>query len=306
MARLIFLILISSCLIASGQDTTSQLSATDTAMPELKTLSPRSSLLRSMALPGWGQITNGQAWKSPLYIGSIGFGIYSGISLSNDYNNYQDALDLRLDNDTSTIDIFDGLLSTGELLQETANRKQYKNLAWMATFLAYGINALDAYTFAHNKKKEHTPGKAVFYAALFPGLGQIYNRKFCKLPIVYAAFGTAIYFAVDNGNRYNDFRFAYITRTDEDPNSSYETEETIQYSRSQDLITLKDFYKRNMELSYLSLAGVYLLSMIDALVDGHLYNFDISDDLSFRTYPLMYGSAGSKPTYSGIKIQIDF
>lgn len=129
----------------------------------------------------------------------------------------------------------------------------------------------------------HSPKKATLYS-LVPGLGQIYNKKYWKLPIVYAGFGVTGYFAITNGQEYSKYNEAYkcaITLGDECTN-----ELALKYD-SDDLKTIRDYYRRNMELSYIIMGVWYVLQMLDATVDAHLYYWEVDDNLSVRVDPMI-------------------
>ena len=126
-------------------------------------------------------------------------------------------------------------------------------------------------------QKDKSPKKAAIYSAVIPGSGQIYTKKYWKVPIIYGGLVTSAYFINDNNNQYNEYRDAALL--------SYETgEDQLGYTYSE-LITLKDHYKRNREISYFSFVGVYILNIIDASVNAHLFNFDVSDDISLNIRP---------------------
>tara|TARA_B100001094_G_scaffold306487_2_gene337304 strand:+ start:589 stop:1080 length:492 start_codon:yes stop_codon:yes gene_type:complete len=126
-------------------------------------------------------------------------------------------------------------------------------------------------------QKDKSPKKAAIYSAVIPGSGQIYTKKYWKVPIIYGGLVTSAYFINDNNNQYNEYRDAALL--------SYETgEEQLGYTYSE-LIILKDHYKRNREISYFSFVGVYILNIIDASVNAHLFHFDVSDDISLNIRP---------------------
>ena len=126
-------------------------------------------------------------------------------------------------------------------------------------------------------QKDKSPKKAAIYSAVIPGAGQIYTKKYWKVPIIYGGLVTSAYFINDNNNQYKEYREAALL--------SYETgEDQLGYTYSE-LITLKDHYKRNREISYFSFVGVYILNIIDASVNAHLFHFDVSDDISLNIRP---------------------
>ena len=126
-------------------------------------------------------------------------------------------------------------------------------------------------------QKDKSPKKAAIYSAVIPGAGQIYTKKYWKVPIIYGGLVTSAYFINDNNNQYKEYRDAALL--------SYETgEDQLGYTYSE-LIILKDHYKRNREISYYSFVGVYILNIIDASVNAHLFHFDVSDDISLNIRP---------------------
>lgn len=138
-----------------------------------------------------------------------------------------------------------------------------------------------------------SPLKATWLAMVFPGGGQIYNRKYWKLPIVYGGLAGCAYALSWNNKMYKDYAQAYRDLLDDNPNTnSYKTllPSSSRYSTTQ-LTTIlknrKDLYRRYRDLSIFSLIGVYLLSIVDAYVDAELSNFDISPDLSMKIEPVI-------------------
>ena len=119
------------------------------------------------------------------------------------------------------------------------------------------------------------PTKAAFYSAILPGLGQAYNKKYWKIPIVYGAMGTSMYFYFDNNKKYHSVRDAYKRRlagfTDDEYQGIYDDSRLIQAQR---------FYQRNRDLSLLVTIGFYVLNIVDANVDAHLMQFNVNDNLS--------------------------
>jgi len=126
----------------------------------------------------------------------------------------------------------------------------------------------------------HSPRKAAAFSAILPGAGQVYNKKYWKLPIIYAGLGTAGYFVYTNNQSYRLYRNALIAELDTDPETVNQTE----YNTSQ-LNQLQETYHRWRDLSIFAFAGIYILQIIDATVDAHLFYFDVSDDLSLVILP---------------------
>lgn len=120
------------------------------------------------------------------------------------------------------------------------------------------------------------PSKAAFYSAILPGLGQAYNKKYWKIPIVYGAIGTSLYFYIDHNNKYHSYRDAYKRRLAGFNDDQY------QYLDDSRLISAQRFYQRNRDLSLLVTIGFYVLNIVDANVDAHLIQFNVSDKLSMH------------------------
>lgn len=121
------------------------------------------------------------------------------------------------------------------------------------------------------------PAKAAFYSALLPGLGQAYNKKYWKIPLVYAGLGAGLYFYSWNNKKYHEFRDEYKRRL----NGTYDPNHPI-YGNLDDnrIIDGQDFYQRNRNLSALITVGIYILNIIDANVDAHLLQFNVNTNLS--------------------------
>lgn len=143
------------------------------------------------------------------------------------------------------------------------------------------------------------PKRAMWLALVLPGAGQIYNRKYWKLPIVYGGFVGCVYALRWNNQMYHDYSQAYLDIMDDDPNTkSYLDMLPPRYDITgredqfkQIFKRKKDFYRRYRDLSAFCFIGVYLLSVVDAYVDAQLSVFDISPDLSMSFEPAVIGSA---------------
>lgn len=167
-------------------------------------------------------------------------------------------------------------------------------------------------------EKVHSPHKASFYAAILPGLGQAYNKKYWKIPILYAGIGGLAYAIHFNSKYFNLYKSAYRDFIIRDPgNKSYlefippnlsEEEVTGQYEQwfESALLNKKQYYRRYRDLSYLGMVGIYIIQIVDAAVDAHFYNFDISDDLSMRVEPAMMAPAPGEFAGLGVQIQLKF
>ena len=135
--------------------------------------------------------------------------------------------------------------------------------------------------------KKHNPKKATIYSAVLPGLGQAYNKKYWKIPIVYAGIGTIAYIAVTNGNNYGDYRAAFDYKTGTITEADQEIINIAKRYSRDNLLSLRDYYRRNMELSWIVMALWYGLNIIDATVDAHFFEYDIGDDLTLKVEPVL-------------------
>jgi hypothetical protein len=145
-------------------------------------------------------------------------------------------------------------------------------------------------------EKIHSPKRATIYSAILPGLGQAYNKKYWKIPLIYAGFGTIGYFIGWNNGFYSTYKLAYSDLTDTDPDTdSYLDLDAAQYydlDNSTDFNNFKsglskqsNYYRRNRDLLIISMVAFYGLNIIDASVDAHLFDFDISEDLTMNWQP---------------------
>jgi uncharacterized protein DUF5683 len=140
--------------------------------------------------------------------------------------------------------------------------------------------------------KFHSPAKAAFRSAVFPGLGQIYNKKYWKLPIIYGALGTTAAVFFFNLSTYKDLRFAYTAKIEAQPLAiPNRRPDSVNYRKIKpellpiDLNALRTYrnqYRKNIDYSVLVFILLWGLNVADAAVDAHLKTFDVSPDLSFH------------------------
>ena len=128
------------------------------------------------------------------------------------------------------------------------------------------------------------PARSAFYSAVLPGLGQAYNRKYWKIPIVYGAIGTALYFYFDNDKIYDRYRYAYKRRLAGFTDDEFYGPNEVPFISQDALIRAQRALKRNKEVSMLITVGMYVLNIIDANVDAHLLQYNIDDNLSFQPF----------------------
>jgi hypothetical protein len=156
--------------------------------------------------------------------------------------------------------------------------------------------------------KKHTPGKATMYSAVLPGLGQIYNKKYYKVPIIYGGF-VGLGFTINYWNKwYIAYKQAWLDLNDSNPlTKSYETiapsmdfsdkENYDQYSDT--FYTAIEKVRRQRDIYILSTVGLYLLNILDANVDANFMDFDISEDLTFNFEPLTIDPITNSPILGG-------
>lgn len=189
--------------------------------------------------------------------------------------------------------------------------------------IQHNIFAQDTDTIAKPVKQKFKPEtlKATMMAVSFPGLGQIYNRKLWKIPVVYAGFGALIYSAGFNSKNYNLYMKAYQDFTDLIPQTqSYtrlilsdpatydpvlhpKTYSLSTYSYYKDaMLRMVDYYKRYRDLSYIGIAGWYLISILDANVDASLFNYDVSPNLNLTLVPIQMTLPGG---FMGAGVGVD-
>jgi len=131
-------------------------------------------------------------------------------------------------------------------------------------------------------EKLHSPTKASLFSTAIPGLGQVYNKKYWKLPIIYGAIGTSLYFAFSNDKSFNKFKKAYAYRVDDDDNT---VDEFVGRLSDDGIKANMDYHLRNRDLSYILSGLFYVLNIVDAAVDAHLFYFPKNDNLSFNLQP---------------------
>ncbi len=142
------------------------------------------------------------------------------------------------------------------------------------------IDTFPAVEIISKTRGQIVPKRALLYS-IIPGGGQIYNRRWWKLPVVYGAFAGIIAAVEDNARNYQRFNTAYQLKLDELPHEFSGT----RLDNTASLRNLRDGYDKNRQTSYVLVVAVYAMQGIEAFVDAHLRDFDIDDDLSFRVQP---------------------
>ena len=260
--------------------------------------------LLSLPLPGFGQIYNKQYWKLgvlyPTFGASLGMFIYENKQykpLKQQYDQY------LIDHGYMRTHELDKIQT--KLIRSNTRRQIYAGLAIASYIYFIGDAALNYATNDVSQVK-----KATTLSFICPGAGQIYNKSYWRVPIVIGGLASTIYTIDWNNRGYKRFTTAYTLRADYEanpekyPNGSPD-EFRGQYSPTF-LKNLKDSYRRNRDLCILLTAGIYLLQVMDAHVDAHLQDFDISDDLSMNVEPYIGCTAiDSQPTI-GFNMSLNF
>ncbi len=130
----------------------------------------------------------------------------------------------------------------------------------------------------------HSSKKATLYSTFLPGLGQVYNKKYWKVPVIYGLFGTFTYFMIYNNNQYQIYRQAYKDRV-EGITKQQDEGEYIELLDNEQLKTEMKRWERNRNFNIIGIFLTYIANVIDANVDAHFFDYDISDDLSLHLTP---------------------
>lgn len=157
------------------------------------------------------------------------------------------------------------------------------------------------------------PSKAAFYSAVLPGLGQVYNKRYWKIPLVWGAIGTGTYAYLYNDDLYDRFRDAFKRRragfTDDEFWDLNTTDGVIPTSPNLSNEALQDAqerYQRDRDLALLITIGLYALNIIDANVDAHLKQYNVNEELSFRMQPYLEANPITRDPHYGMAFHISF
>lgn len=154
------------------------------------------------------------------------------------------------------------------------------------------------------RKPQHSPKRASLLSAICPGAGQVYNKKYWKLPILYGGFAALVYSAYFYQNEYDRFRQALIDTRDS--SAGYKPRDPeLRNVPSQYLMNIRESYRESRDLSAISIIGLYAINIIDAAVDAHLKGFDVNDNLSMRIAPDVRMTS-FYTAYTGISISLHF
>lgn len=251
--------------------------------------------LLSQTLPGSGQIINKQYWKVPVFYAGMGSMLYMAIDANKTYRSYKrDYLNL---DPTST---------EKEYYEEKYTKMKIKrNLYYAGAGAFYLTSVVDA-LLVYNKDK-HSPAAATIFSTIIPGMGQVYNKKYWKVPIIYGGLSTMIFIVDWNNRGYQRFKKAVRLLGD----GNDETVDEFNGARTLSELTMyENSYRRSRDIAFVGLIGIYVLNIIDANVDANLYDWDVSDDLSLRIEPTIINNnssfeSASTPAF-GLSCKINF
>jgi hypothetical protein len=243
----------------------------------------------SQLLPGSGQVINRQYWKLPVYYGGMGTMLYLGLNANQTYKEYKSEYD----------NLSDMTWNKEQYKKRYVEMRQTRNLYLAgagAFYLASVVDALLVY-----EKDTHSPAKATILSTIVPGMGQVYNKKYWKVPIVYGGLTTFYFMASWNNRGYVRYRNELQTLIDE---GSKDTQKKEMYR------LYKDSYRRNRDVCILCFSAMYILNILDANVDANLYDWNVDDNLSFRVEPSLINtnlaSGLSTPPAIGLSCKFNF
>lgn len=256
---------------------------------KLDSISSAKVWLASQVVPGSGQVINRQYWKIPIFYAGMGSMVYMGLQANDKYH--------------ATLNKYNqpyySPLEKYRFEEQWTQYRIQRNLFYAGAGAFYIASVADA-LIVRNKEK-HSPLTASVLSALLPGMGQVYNQKPWKLPFVYGAIAS-IYYVIDFNQRgYKRFGTALL---------EYPNNEFGQIRSESDLIYLRNGYRRNRDLAIIGMAGFYLLNIVDAYVDAHFFDWDISDDLAFNFEPLIFSNPMANNTNQnltlGLRLNFNF
>ncbi len=227
----------------------------------------------SALLPGTAQVYNNQAWKIPVGYTAIGVPLGLGISQHNKYRTLRNQYDqlIRQDAPRSEID---------PVQTEMIRHNTYRQILFAGAIVSYAALLTDG--VVNYPSEVNSIKKATTLSMVFPGAGQVYNGSYWKVPIFVGGMVSMGYIIDWNNRGYQRFKLAYDLLTDGD--DATVDEFNGRYNESF-LQNLKNQYRRNRDLSIIGMVAVYLVNIMDAHIDAHMQDYDISDDLSINVSP---------------------
>ena len=235
-----------------------------------RTASLKTLTMGSAVLVGGNQIYNRQYWKLPIIYGGMGAGIYGGIRF-------------------------------GQLYTDTGDSKYktYSTLSYVGAGLCYWGSLMDGAVQFDKGGKWPNPAKATVYSILLPGLGQLYNGEFWKVPLYLGLMAGSIHFCVDNNVQYHRWKWIHNQATADDVTERPPiAADTAKHYR--------DVYRRYRDYSILAIALSYLIQVVDANVFAYMQDFEMSDDISLQLSPSVISTQYASSPAVGVSLGISF
>ncbi|MBP3355696.1 MAG: hypothetical protein J6K95_00805 [Rikenellaceae bacterium] len=255
----------------------------------------------SAVVPGFAQFYNEQYWKIPVLYTTVGTTLALGINQSHKYSTYRKQYDALLAKDPNNrTEELDRIQS--QMIKHNTARQLLLAGAIASYIYFIGDGAVNYKSDVSSVKKATT------LSMICPGAGQVYNKSYWKVPFVVGGFATMAYIIDWNNRGYQRFKKAYNYITDGD-DSTVDEFNGLYDNRPDFIKNLRDNYRRNRDLSIIITAGFYLLNVIDAHVDAHLKDFDVSDDLTMTLEPTIttFSTAQTRSTnLVGMTLKFNF
>lgn len=250
-------------------------------------------------LPGYGQIYNKQYWKLPILYGTLGAGIGLFIHENNTYRPLKRAYDEMVDRGLGRSPAFETIQE--RMIRSNTRRQLYLGLTIASYAYFIGDAAVNYSTNDVSQVK-----KATTLACIFPGAGQIYNKSYWKVPFVVGGFASMIYCIDWNNRGYQRYKKAYnlLSAYEAHPEDFPDgpTDEFHGRYSASFILNLRNNFRRNRDLCIIVTGALYILQIVDAHVDAHLKDYDISDDLSINLepsvdYTYVPSAGGNRPVF---------
>lgn len=244
----------------------------------------RKVCIASAIMPGFGQIYNKQYWKLPILYGTLGASLGMFLYEHNKYTPLKREFDEITDK---------GMYRTEYLnsLQRDMIRHNTLRQVFLFTTIASYLYFIGDAAMCYATNNVSNVSRATTLSTICPGAGQIYNKSYWRVPIVLGGFATTIYCIDWNNRGYQRFKKAYRLRQDyEDHPELYPQGSPDEFGGRYSTTFLKNLrnsYRRNRDLCIIITAGLYILQIVDAHVDAHLRDYDITDDLSVDLSPVI-------------------
>lgn len=238
----------------------------------------------SAIVPGYGQIYNKQYWKLPILYGTLAGGLALYINENNKYKPLKRTYDQLTDVSMNRTPELDALQT--KMIRSNTKRQIYLGLTIASYIYFIGDAAVN-----YSTNEVSTVKKATTLACICPGAGQVYNKSYWKVPFVIGGFATLGYCIDWNNRGFQRFKKAYSLLADyEQHPEKYPNGPTDEFRgrySSNFIKNLRNNYRRNRDLCIILTGGLYILQIVDAHVDAHLRDYDVSDDLSMNIEPMV-------------------